>query len=167
MKHAPGAVSRSAPPDHFFDVHRGLLPNDNGAVAGRSSIVQRTAGVGGGSAGIAVIVATIVGALAFAHLVRTIMMRRGPGSTQSSRLDALRRAILGVQKKQIAAVLGQPRATIGRGNHLTDDTWYYPIDPKQRLALTIEFDRDIARQTQVIDGIRTARSRRQQIPRSL
>lgn len=106
------------------------------------------------------IVATILGAMTFAHLMRALATRRGAGSSQSSRLDGLRRAILGVQKKQIAAVLGQPRATIGRGNYLTDDTWYYPIDTRHRLALAIEFDQGVARQTQVIEGVRSDSLRR-------
>ena len=161
MRHTAGAAPRSASSSSFFDVHRRMPPHHNRAVAGHASIVKRTTAVGGGGrAGVAMIFATILGALTFAHLVRTLATRRGAGSSQSTRLDALRRAILGVQKKQIAAVLGQPRATIGRGNHLTDDTWYYPIDTRQRLALAIEFDRGVARQTQVIEGIRADSLRR-------
>jgi len=147
-----------------FDVHSRLPRIDNRRVAGRSSIVKRATASGGGGVGgvasVAVIFGTILGALTFAHVLRTLISRRGAGAGQFSRLNALRNAILGVQKKQIAAVLGPPRATIGRGHYLTDDTWYYPIDPKQRRALAIEFDRGVARQTQVIDGIRTASTRR-------
>ena len=144
-------VSRTA---HFLDVHPRSSPIDNRGVVGRSSIVTRAAASGGGAAGVALLCAAILGALTLTHLVRAITMRR-IGGGKFSRLEALRRAIVGVQKKQIAAVLGPPRATIGRGHYLTDDTWYYPIDPRQRLALAIEFDRGVARQTQVVEGVRT------------
>lgn len=161
MKRAPDIASRPVLTADFLDVHRRTHSIDNRGVPGRSSIVSRSAAMtrasgSGSGARFAIIFATILGALTLAHLVRALSTRRGAGNRQYSRLNALRSAIVGVQKKQIAAVLGPPRATIGRGNYLTDDTWYYPIDPNRRRALAIEFDRGVARQAQVINGIRSA-----------
>src|SRR5215204_1646654 len=131
MKSASHAASRAASRSalqpgstraEVFDVHRCSSSIDNQGVAGRSSIIKRSAVPVSGGAGVAMMFAAILGALTLAHLVRTFAMRRGAGGSPFSRLNGLRTAILGVQKKQIVAVLGLPRATIGRGNYLADDT---------------------------------------------
>ncbi|CAN5429529.1 hypothetical protein BH09PLA1_BH09PLA1_07270 [soil metagenome] len=96
------------------------------------------------------LVAVIVGAIAILQFARIFGWRQGVGHNQSHRLNAMRGAILGAHKEQIADVLGPPRATIGCGRYLSDDTWYYPLDARRRVALAIEFDRGVARRTQVI-----------------
>src|SRR4051794_38051311 len=148
MKSSPGVASRDAS-GHFFDVHRSATRIDNCGVARRSSSIVKRSGPsgGGGGAAVAILLAAVAGAVALARLVRSFSTQRD-ADLSSGRLSALRRAIVGVQKQQIAAVLGQPRATIGRGSYLTDDTWYYPIDLHKHLALAIQFDHNVAKQTQ-------------------
>jgi len=97
------------------------------------------------------IVAVIViagGVLAATVLLRRSDVRRrlrrllrGP----AGRLDPLRQALLGVDQQSVASILGRPRA-------VHDQTWYYPIDPRSKLALVIQFMHGIARQTQLLRG---------------
>jgi hypothetical protein len=159
MKSSSHVMSRTASSSQVFDVHRPGSRIDNRGVAGRSASIVKRSGGGGGAAAFAIVLAAIAGAVALARLVRTFSTQRG-GAISSDRLSALRTAIVGVQKQQIAAILGRPRATIGRGNYLSDDTWYYPIDPRHHLALAIQFDHDVAKQTQVIRGACTGPLRR-------
>jgi hypothetical protein len=119
-----------------------------------SSMMNRAALGGAGAAGVAgfgTIIAMFVGALTLMHVARAAANQQA--QRRSRRLQALRRAIVGVRKNQVAAALGPPRATIGRGDYRADDTWYYAIDPRRHVALAIEFADGIARQTQVISGM--------------
>src|SRR5688572_3408009 len=101
---------------------------------------------------VGLMLAAILAAVSLMHLAWMMKSSARRNSRGPGRLSALRRAIVGAGKRQIAAVLGPPRATIGRGNYLTDNTWYYPLDRRQRTALAIEFDNDVACVTQVIAG---------------
>ena len=75
---------------------------------------------------------------------------RDRNGESSPSLQSFRNAILGVDKGTILRALGPPPATIGQGIATRDDTWYYPLDPSQRLALAIQFQDDVARQTAVL-----------------
>ena len=68
----------------------------------------------------------------------------------SPHLQAFRNAILGVDKRTVAAALGPPPATVGQGSPWIDDTWYYPLDRVERTALAIEFRSGLARETIVL-----------------
>src|SRR5689334_21446102 len=65
-------------------------------------------------------------------------------------LQLFRKAIVGVDKNTIMRALGPPPATVGQGLPWRDNTWYYPLDRVQQLALAIEFVNDVARQTEVL-----------------
>jgi hypothetical protein len=79
-----------------------------------------------------------------------IQDRSGRSAAADLSLQSLRHAIVGVDKRTIAAALGPPSATVGAGNFWSDNTWYYPLDRIARLALAIEFEQGIARQTEVL-----------------
>jgi hypothetical protein len=136
----------------FFAVHPARVVVHNRGMIGGTSIMARGAtGAGGAAGGLGAIVALFCGALTLIHLVRATAAR--PAELRGLRLRALRRAIVGVRKNHVAAALGPPRATIGRGDYRFDDTWYYPIDKRRHVALAIQFADGIARQTQVIKGL--------------
>jgi len=130
----------------FFGVHRARATVHNrGMIGGSSSIVNRAAlgaGAAGGAVGFGAIIAIFCGALTLMHLARATADWQA--QMRYRRLHALRRAIVGVRKNHVAAVLGPPRATIGRGDYRTDDTWYYAIDPRRHIALAVEFADGIA-----------------------
>lgn len=138
-----------------FAVHRRVPADHNrGMIGGSSSSIARRAALGAGAAGaggFGTIIAIFCGALTFMHLARAAANHHA--KRRQRRLHALRRAIVGVRKNQVAAVLGPPRATIGRGDYRADDTWYYPIDLRRHIALAIEFHKGIAQQTQLIAGM--------------
>jgi len=80
--------------------------------------------------------------------IRALLNRLSRGRAQ---LQSFRDAILGVDKRTVAAALGAPPASAGRDEFLQSDTWYYPLDPAQQTALAIRFDeQDVARTTQVL-----------------
>jgi hypothetical protein len=79
--------------------------------------------------------------------------RRAYRRPPAKRLRGLCQAITGVDKQTIACVLGQPAATGGARDLSSAKTWYYRLDLKRRVALAIEFDRDIAKQTRVLQGV--------------
>jgi hypothetical protein len=80
---------------------------------------------------------------------------RGCGLSElSPHLQSFRHAILGADKGTILRALGPPPATIGRGVPIHDNTWYYPLDRVQRLALAIQFEEDRASQTEVLKSPR-------------
>ena len=58
-------------------------------------------------------------------------------------LERLRHAIVGSGKRQIATVFGPPQSAAIRGS--AADTWYYPLRPRERLAMAILFDQGLAR----------------------
>src|SRR3954470_11526313 len=73
-------------------------------------------------------------ALAMAGMVALLLLhRRGA----PRRLTMLRSAILGVDKRSVAAALGPPRTSAHQAELVPNDTWYYAIDPRRRLALAI------------------------------
>ena len=90
------------------------------------------------------------------HPSRGGRARRASGGGRSSRLTSLRRAIVGADKRTIAAALGPPRATVGVGDFQRDDTWYYPLNPRQQIALAVTFARGVACQTLVVGLGRSA-----------
>jgi len=98
------------------------------------------------------IVAPKTTAIVFAALVAIGLIaallggRRGwRGGARSPQLSRLCRAIVGADRRAIAAALGPPSTRT-----MQDDTWYYAIDPRRRLALAIDFVQGIARQTHVL-----------------
>jgi hypothetical protein len=68
--------------------------------------------------------------------------RRNAASDDRS-LAALRDAIVGNGKSAIASVFGPPRST-------ARNTWYYPLRPRERLAMAISFDGGLAREVEFI-----------------
>ena len=73
---------------------------------------------------------------------------------------ALLRAIPGNDKAAVVAVFGPPRASAGfaalapaklvSADYVHADTWYYPLDRIAKTALVVHFDRDIARDAQLV-----------------
>jgi hypothetical protein len=59
-------------------------------------------------------------------------------------------AIVGCSRGAVAAVFGAPRnavvcGTYADGEQPTHETWYYPIQREENLAMAIEFAEDSAR----------------------
>src|SRR5947209_5823550 len=63
--------------------------------------------------------------------------RRHGIATDERSLAGLRDAILGSAKPQIASVFGPPHSAAARGG--VGDTWYYPLQSSERLAMAISF----------------------------
>ncbi|MEO6437293.1 MAG: hypothetical protein ABIP55_16240 [Tepidisphaeraceae bacterium] len=68
-------------------------------------------------------------------------------------LPQLREALLGRSKAQIASRFGPPstalmnrpgRGRLGPSAFWHADTWYYPIDPDEKTAMAVTFDRGVA-----------------------
>jgi hypothetical protein len=91
----------------------------------------------------------LIGGIVVAVLALNRRTGRSKGG-RAARLASFRRAIVGADKRTIAAALGQPRATTGVGDYLRDDTWYYLLDPDDQTALVVSFAEGVARQTQVV-----------------
>lgn len=65
-------------------------------------------------------------------------------------LPMLASAIVGCSRGAVAAVFGPPRNSVVCGTYVdgeqpTNETWYYPIQREQNLAMAIEFSEDSAR----------------------
>lgn len=77
-------------------------------------------------------------------------------------LAALRGSIVGRRKASIVAAYGPPRtarsvadyrATMGRTTTFwSADTWYYPVDPRTRTAMAVEFVENVARDVEFFDA---------------
>ncbi|HSV13253.1 MAG TPA: hypothetical protein VLI90_03290 [Tepidisphaeraceae bacterium] len=67
-------------------------------------------------------------------------------ATDGRSLAGLRNAILGSGKPQIASVFGPPHSAAIRGG--VGDTWYYPLQPREKLAMAISFDDGTAREVE-------------------
>jgi hypothetical protein len=139
---------------HVFPVHQGgrSIHNRGMIVGGSGShAITRSAALGVGAvSGFGAIIAMFCGAMALLHVARIAANHQA--HERARRLHSLRRAIVGARKNQLISVLGSPRATIGRGDYRTDDTWYYPLDQRRHVALAIEFTNGIARRTHIITG---------------
>lgn len=70
---------------------------------------------------------------------------RGPGRGTEDSLAGLRDAIVGNGKREISSVFGPPHSAAVRGAH---DTWYYPLRDRERLAMAISFNNDLAREVE-------------------
>jgi hypothetical protein len=92
----------------------------------------------------------LVGGIALAVAMSSRRVRRALTS-RAAKLRRFRRAIDGVDKRTVAAALGAPAATVGVGDFLRDDTWYYSLNPVAQTALAVSFDvQGVARRTQVL-----------------
>jgi hypothetical protein len=80
----------------------------------------------------------------------------------------LARSIMGNDKHSVAAVLGPPEASSGSGSLravFLADTWYYRLDSQYRIAIAIEFVKDIASDVRVLQlrsepGVRGSAAKR-------
>jgi hypothetical protein len=67
-------------------------------------------------------------------------------ATDGRSLARLHDAIIGNGKTQIASVFGPPHSAAVRGR--MGDTWYYPLQPREKLAMAISFDDGKAREVE-------------------
>jgi hypothetical protein len=61
-------------------------------------------------------------------------------------LARLRSEIVGNGKRRISSMLGPPRVQ----QTGTEGTWYYPVNPKDHLAIAISFDGGLARDVEYV-----------------
>ena len=70
-------------------------------------------------------------------------------------------AILGNSKEAVAAVFGPPPTAVtpegarsslsGRApSYWQADTWYYPLDPREKRAMAVRFERGVAKDVEFI-----------------
>jgi hypothetical protein len=76
--------------------------------------------------------------------------RRWKPPSRAQSLPMLASAIVGCSRGAVAAVFGPPRnavvcGTYAEGEQPANETWYYPIQRGQNLAMAIEFREDSAR----------------------
>jgi len=57
--------------------------------------------------------------------------------------------ILGARRESLYELLGPPVAV---GAHPIYETWYYPFDPDQQIAIAIQFDRRAVRHVKLIQA---------------
>ena len=85
---------------------------------------------------------TNVGLPAFVALVAIVKLFAGRRrSRRQSSLPSLRAALVGSTRRQVAEILGSPRTTM----HGETETWYYPVDSDDRLAMAVSFEGNRAR----------------------
>jgi hypothetical protein len=78
--------------------------------------------------------------------------------TRTESLPMLAEAIVGNTRENVAAVFGPPRGavvcgTVGAaGDASRNETWYYPLEREQNLAMAIEFDGDAARHVEFLSA---------------
>ena len=73
-------------------------------------------------------------------------------------LQMLHDAILGNSKEAVAAVFGPPPTAVtpegsssGRApSYWQADTWYYPLDPREKRAMAVRFERGVAKDVEFI-----------------
>ena len=80
-------------------------------------------------------------------LVFAVAMRLIGGEPHRRSVHMLRRAILGRGKGSVLAVLGRPHAAryiAAANSSFQADTWYYPMDHRDRSAIAVTFDNGVA-----------------------
>lgn len=92
-------------------------------------------------------------------LNRALSPKAGAGDKRNA--TRLLAAIPGNNKAAVAAVFGPPRASAGfsalapamlvSSDYLHADTWYYPLDSGTQTALVVHFNKDIAKDAQLVD----------------
>jgi hypothetical protein len=97
-------------------------------------------------------------------LSRLLRNRRPSLGSSASRRESLRQAIVGKSKHIVAKVFGAPRTALFRNPSGPQaqqsspppfwqaDTWYYAIDPRERVAMAIRFDQELAREVEFIEA---------------
>jgi hypothetical protein len=60
-------------------------------------------------------------------------------------LEPLRQMLIGLTRREAAAALGEPKTSFSAGpakvaGHWNADTWYYPMDLKNRIAIAVHFE---------------------------
>ena len=96
----------------------------------------------------------LVGGAAYL-LKRTGILQRVFDGERASlrRAQSLARSILGNNKHAVVAVLGPPQASSGSGSSravFLANTWYYRLDSQHRVAIAVEFIKDVASDVRVL-----------------
>jgi hypothetical protein len=69
------------------------------------------------------------------------------------RAERLCRAIVGNDKHAVSSVLGRPQASVGSASAeavFLANRWYYRLDSRNQIAITIEFENDVAREVEIL-----------------